>query len=435
MKKLAAFVTILSIAISSTIIPCFASEEVVISEETRDFWEDVIDELDEDEYGGAYIKDGILHIKPQDKVQTQSVLFDVAPNARMASDIILDDEAKYTISELKSAMKKANDLWETFNLNYVALSEEYNGLLVGAYKWTEEQKEEFVKIIGIENVIFDTVNAYEMEEKVETTQKNQEENLERAFKQQLPGNLIYNDNVKENGVQQRSTLTACVLGDIDGYITTAHKGVENGHQFKYDDETSKSQKILGTVSDRIVDGSRGVDAAIIKRDPSAIRSNVLRNEITKKVGNQIFIEEPRRYLMTEEVAIEGDKVKIFGGQDIKAKEAYIQSTHCTKKWDTKDDYGDDMWYNIIMMTIVGDLYTTGGDSGSPVTIKLYDDKEEYGIVGVYKGADITACGRSFYSDDMAGEEDICALANEKRPFAFASNWFNVKRAFGIDSIY
>ena len=156
MKKLAAFVAILSITISSTIIPCFASEEVVISEETRDFWEDVIDTLDEDEYGGAYIKDGILHIKPQDKVQTQSVLFDVAPNARMASDIILDDEAKYTVSELKSAMEKTNDLWETFNLNYVALSEEYNGLLVGAYKWTEEQKEEFVKIIGIENALSET---------------------------------------------------------------------------------------------------------------------------------------------------------------------------------------------------------------------------------------------------------------------------------------
>lgn len=379
MKKLVAFLMILSITISSSISFCFANEEVVVSEETRDFWEDVIDTLDENEYGGAYIKDGVLHIKPQDKIEVQNIVSETAPNTRAISSVILDDEAKYTLNELKDAMSKTTKLWETFDLNYVALSEEYNGLLIGSYEWTEQKQKEFVDAVGIENIIFETVNRYD--EEYSTEEMNKDKNLEKVKKQELPGTLIYNDNVRDDktGDRLRSTLTACVVGEMEGYITTAHKGVEKGHKILYDKDGNaiNDKETLGYVKDRIEDGSRGIDAAFIKQDIYAPSSNVLPNG----AGNSA-------YLMTEEKAVEGDKVKIFGGQNRNPVEAVIKSTYCTKEWETPDDNGDYTWYNMIMMYINSPQYTQEGDSGAPVTVKIDNKLDYYGIVGVYKGADI-----------------------------------------------
>ena len=157
MKKLIAFVTMLSITVSSSIVPCFANEQVVVSEETRDFWEEIIDTLDENEYGGAYIKDGVLHIKPQDEVEMQSMLSETAPNSRAASSVILDDEAEYTLNELNEASDKSEKIWKELKLDYVAISERDNGLIVGAYEWTEEKKERFKEVVGINNVFFELV--------------------------------------------------------------------------------------------------------------------------------------------------------------------------------------------------------------------------------------------------------------------------------------
>ena len=155
MKKLIAFVTMLSITVSSSIVPCFANEQVVVSEETRDFWEEIIDTLDENEDGGAYIKDGVLHIKPQDEVEMQSMLSETAPNSRAASSVILDDEAEYTLNELNEASDKSEKIWKELKLDYVAISERDNGLIVGAYEWTEEKKERFKEVVGINNVFFE----------------------------------------------------------------------------------------------------------------------------------------------------------------------------------------------------------------------------------------------------------------------------------------
>ena len=82
MKKIIAL-ALGMIMTTSVITPCLASQQVAAEEKTaamgeRELWHEVINSLDESEYGGAYVKDGELHIKPKNNEQVQSILFDLS---------------------------------------------------------------------------------------------------------------------------------------------------------------------------------------------------------------------------------------------------------------------------------------------------------------------------------------------------------------------
>lgn len=128
----------------SNTVNCFAS---------RDGWDTVLNRLSDSMYGGAYVKEDVLHIKPIDTKQVQDIISDVAPNA----DIVLDSPAKYTMAQLIDGQNKADKIWDELKLDYVAISEQNNGLSAGStMDWTEQNKALFIKTTGIENVTFET---------------------------------------------------------------------------------------------------------------------------------------------------------------------------------------------------------------------------------------------------------------------------------------
>lgn len=426
MKKLIAFI-LGCIMVVGGVISSFAAEpqleEKTQSVENRELWNEIRDTLDTDEYGGIYVKNGELHIKPKNSEQVESLILEIAPNTRAASSIVIDEEAKYTVEELQEAMDNTIDIWDDFQLEHVALSAEYNGLLVGSSEWTEEKKDAFVEVVGMDHIVFEVTRDENIEQ--------QSDEIERAGKAPKPGTLVENDAVrnKTDNAPLLSTISACVVGDFDGYVTTAHgQGVKKDQPNKeaiveegnliYSDY--RMGEVLGRIEKKVMEGSRGVDAVLIKKDDGAEMSNVFPLD--------------KGTLVTEEVAFEGDRVNIFGGQEV-IEGAIVRSTHCTKQWDNQlDDEGSDMWYNMIMMTTLKGT-PRGGNSGGTVAVCVDSDLKYYGIVGVYKGHSLDSCDRSFYTDDMIDEEAVSAAERAATVYLYASNWGNVKRALGIDSIY
>lgn len=138
----------------SNTVNCFAS---------RDGWNTVLNRLSDSMYGGAYVKEDVLHIKPIDTKQVQDIIADVAPNA----DIVLDPPAKYTMAQLIDGQNKADKIWDELKLDYVAISEQNNGLSAGSTSvWTEQNKTLFIKTTGIENVTFETTPHSQTEQNI-----------------------------------------------------------------------------------------------------------------------------------------------------------------------------------------------------------------------------------------------------------------------------
>lgn len=323
----------------------------------RELWHEVIDSLDENEYGGAYIKDGELHIKPKNSEQVQSVLFDLSPNTRMSSNIVLDEEAEYTLDELNVAMDKSENVWKELDLNYVALSEANNGLRVGSPDWSDDKKQDFIDAVGIDNVIFEISDVTEEELPEEIEYKNP-----RATKEIVvaaPATNIANAQIM--------TIGACVTGSnrFKGFITTAHAA-------KKDDvlvasTSSGGRQNVGKVIKSVMNGKQGLDVALIQQGDAPMN-----NELPS--GKKI---------MSGERPVEGDDVIIAGGNGGE-KDATITSVNCKKTWDAPSYEDTQTYYNLIMMDLVGGDRTKSGDSGSPILKKV--DKTWYELVGIYKGS-------------------------------------------------
>ena len=142
MKKVIVLITTILVVFSSIAMTSYAKTEIAL-------WEEILDNLEENDYGGAYVQDGKLHIKTKDSETLQATLFEILPKARTSSNIIIEDDAKYTLQELNNASDKSMEVWEELELDFVAVDEEYNALLVGAYEWTEEKKDTFMEAVGI----------------------------------------------------------------------------------------------------------------------------------------------------------------------------------------------------------------------------------------------------------------------------------------------
>ncbi len=72
-------------------------------------------------------------------------MLEAVPQTRGASNIVVEGKADYTLQELNEASNKSVEVWKELDLDFVAVDEEYNALIVGAYEWTEEKKQTFYR--------------------------------------------------------------------------------------------------------------------------------------------------------------------------------------------------------------------------------------------------------------------------------------------------
>ena len=107
MKKIIVLISTISIAFSSMAITSYAkTESDIIANEDIALWEEVLDNLEENDYGGAYVQDGKLHIKTNDNEMLQATLFEILPKTKTSSNIIIEDGAKYNLQVLNNASDK-----------------------------------------------------------------------------------------------------------------------------------------------------------------------------------------------------------------------------------------------------------------------------------------------------------------------------------------
>ncbi len=438
MKKIIALVTAITIATSSMAITSYAKgENDVIPSEDIELWEDVLDNLEEDEYAGAYVKDGQLHIKAKDSEELQTAMLEAVPQTRGASNIVVEGKADYTLQELNEASNKSVEVWKELDLDFVAVDEEYNALIVGAYEWTEEKKQTFLEAVGIQNVIFQTVDPLE-EQQIEYVSKENEEvieetqaaEVERPF---LIPRLIDEKKVIENSNYLNSTIGACIVGNGSGFkkgfVTTAHTNNPKQPTKKGDDIDIHNGRHIGKIYDRIISASKGIDIAIIQADSDIKLTSEIytgNDEKKRKIGTLIGSRKP----------VKGYYCYIFPGYtmwenpSIENIELMISSVNCKKVFDeVVDDNGEEVFYNMLMFKIVGSRRTQGGDSGSPITMQ-YDNEGNYELIGIYKGASTTG-----YNSELSSYmENKASTYEEDRTdykYLFATNWQQVEKHFNV----
>ncbi|MCI9354095.1 MAG: hypothetical protein HFE58_04720 [Firmicutes bacterium] len=451
MKKIIALVTAITIATSSMAITSYAKgENDVIPSEDIELWEDVLDNLEEDEYAGAYVKDGQLHIKAKDSEELQTAMLEAVPQTRGASNIVVEGKADYTLQELNEASNKSVEVWKELDLDFVAVDEEYNALIVGAYEWTEEKKQTFIEAVGIQNVIFQTVDPLEEQQIEYVTEENKEEIMENEDAQITKdgteiyvGRQILNKNIKDKkGNYAVSTIGACVVGNGSnirrGFVTTAHTNAYDKNNKPI--QSSKGDAITGNFSglndigkiyDRVISASKGIDIAIIEAN-SGIKLN---SEIyTQDASNSTH--NSRGTLIGSRKPIKGYYCYIFPGYSTIKNPYYeeielmISSVNCKKVFDeVVDDNGEEVFYNMLMFKIVGSKRTQGGDSGSPIAMQ-YDNEGNYELIGIYKGASTTG-----YNSELSSYmENKASTYEEDRTdykYLFATNWQQVEKHFNV----
>ncbi len=400
MKKIVAL-ALGFIITSSVIIPCFANQEKIeektVTMQERELWHEVIDSLDESEYGGAYIKDGELHIKPRNNEQVQSVVFNLSPNTRIASSIILDEEAKYTLDELNNAIDRSEDVWKELELNYVALSEANNGLIVGAAEWSDDKKQIFIEAVGVDNVIFEIADVTEEEVDKEVECENT-----RAEKKPIIGTLVWDIDLPS--AQNVMTIGACVVGNnqFKGYITTAHSA-KQGDRITTPGPVGQRENV-GTVIKSVLNGSEGLDVALIKQGDTPMY-----NELPS--GKKI---------MEGAKPVEGDDVIIAGGKGGET-EAIISSINCKKTWDAPSFGDNQTYYNLIRMDFTGKDRTISGDSGSAILHHV--DGKWYELVGIYKGSSNFTCQSKNAKNSDRDQDGL--------KYAYGSRWDLIESYFDI----
>lgn len=383
------------------------------------------------------VKDGQLHIKAKDTEELQTAMLETVPQTRGASNIVVEGEADYTLQELNEASDKSVEVWKELDLDFVAVDEEYNALIVGAYEWTEEKKQTFIEAVGIQNVIFQTVDPleeqqieYVSEENEEVIEETQAAEVERPF---LIPRLIDEKKVIENSNYLNSTIGACIVGNGSGFkkgfVTTAHTNDPKQPTKKGDDIDIHNGRHIGKIYDRIISASKGIDIAIIQADSDIKLTNEMytgNDEKKRKIGTLIGSRKPMK----------GYYCYIFPGYtmwkdpSIENIELMISSVNCKKVFDgVVDDNGEEVFYNMLMFKIVGSKRTQGGDSGSPIAMQ-YDNEGNYEMIGIYKGASTTGYDSelsSYMESKISDEEED--RTNYK--YLFATNWQQVEKHFNV----
>ena len=388
MKKF--LISIMSTVLSACILMSATSFANQISPE-NDF-QQILDSFSDDEIGGAYIENNILHIKPIEQTDIEQI-----STYSNSYSVVFDSIAKYSISELKDAQDRALDLFESLDIDYVAIDDVNNGLAVGICDLTEEKEELFNNYIGIDNITFENVG--NIIDNFDEGEKDASKPSPMAATEIVSG-VSVSDIDKSDPDDSSKKLAATIGASVSGsgtkyFVSTAH-GVDVGDRFTYNINNP-----IGTVNKKVMSGSEGIDISLIKLNESNAKLS------SKTINNKM--------ILTSGAPITGNTVYIINGNN--PVEAKIKFSSCTKVW--HDSGNDDVqtYKNIIMMEPSGTRMPEGGDSGSAVVTKLSNGM--YNICGIYKGRSEEA---------GTGGKAI----NSQYKYMFATRWDVVSDYFNVD---
>ena len=388
MKKF--LISIMSTVLSACILMSATSFANQISPE-NDF-QQILDSFSDDEIGGAYIENNILHIKPIEQTDIEQI-----STYSNSYSVVFDSIAKYSISELKDAQDRALDLFESLDIDYVAIDDVNNGLAVGICDLTEEKEELFNNYIGIDNITFENVG--NIIDNFDEGEKDASKPSPMAATEIVSG-VSVSDIDKSDPDDSSKKLAATIGASVSGsgtkyFVSTAH-GVDVGDRFTYNINNP-----IGTVNKKVMSGSEGIDISLIKLNESNAKLS------SKTINNKM--------ILTSGAPITGNTVYIINGNN--PVEAKIKLSSCTKVW--HDSGNDDVqtYKNIIMMEPSGTRMPEGGDSGSAVVTELSNGM--YNICGIYKGRSEEA---------GTGGKAI----NSQYKYMFATRWDVVSDYFNVD---
>ena len=380
----------MSTVLSACILMSATSFANQISPE-NDF-QQILDSFSDDEIGGAYIENNILHIKPIEQTDIEQI-----STYSNSYSVVFDSIAKYSISELKDAQDRALDLFESLDIDYVAIDDVNNGLAVGICDLTEEKEELFNNYIGIDNITFENVG--NIIDNFDEGEKDASKPSPMAATEIVSG-VSVSDIDKSDPDDSSKKLAATIGASVSGsgtkyFVSTAH-GVDVGDRFTYNINNP-----IGTVNKKVMSGSEGIDISLIKLNESNAKLS------SKTINNKM--------ILTSGAPITGNTVYIINGNN--PVEAKIKFSSCTKVW--HDSGNDDVqtYKNIIMMEPSGTRMPEGGDSGSAVVTELSNGM--YNICGIYKGRSEEA---------GTGGKAI----NSQYKYMFATRWDVVSDYFNVD---
>ena len=380
----------MSTVLSACILMSATSFANQISPE-NDF-QQILDSFSDDEIGGAYIENNILHIKPIEQTDIEQI-----STYSNSYSVVFDSIAKYSINELKDAQDRALDLFESLDIDYVAIDDVNNGLAVGICDLTEEKEELFNNYIGIDNITFENVG--NIIDNFDEGEKDASKPSPMAATEIVSG-VSVSDIDKSDPDDSSKKLAATIGASVSGsgtkyFVSTAH-GVDVGDRFTYN-----TNNPIGTVNKKVMSGSEGIDISLIKLNESNAKLS------SKTINNKM--------ILTSGAPITGNTVYIINGNN--PVEAKIKFSSCTKVW--HDSGNDDVqtYKNIIMMEPSGTRMPEGGDSGSAVVTELSNGM--YNICGIYKGRSEEA---------GTGGKAI----NSQCKYMFAKRWDVVSDYFNVD---
>lgn len=110
--------------------------------------------LDPDEYGGAYYKDGKIHLLPILKNQNNKYFSGIK---NFPDEIIIDkNSGEYSLSQLIKAMDRLNGRMKELEIALKSVDIEKNSIRVYS-NWTDEKKKAVKEILGIDNILFNSI--------------------------------------------------------------------------------------------------------------------------------------------------------------------------------------------------------------------------------------------------------------------------------------
>lgn len=323
----------------------------------QDSWDQVINELDDNEHGGIYIDNGVLHIKPVENTPFVSTLS--LENAA-ENDIKIDPVATYSLEELKVAKKHISENRESLDVNSIATSNKYNSIIVTSPSWDNAKKEAVKSVAGIDNIIF---KIRKNGNDTDYTPKESSVNSENASVHSLIPYRVGEEMVNKN-TGSKQTIGGCVTSRSgSGFITTAHGNNLNNIMVGTGNDS------FGTIKKIKMGGS--VDAAFVKKESN---NNI---DLTDKVRLSSDPNKLGTISTAGAPAVEGAVIRF--GSTTGYTIAVILANDWEGDWHGQLDT-DNYYTNMLHL----DMGTEGGDSGGPCMTYLTSNST-YKLVALTKG--------------------------------------------------
>lgn len=367
MKKIVCFIISIIIAISFSLTPIYANDINVLSLEDIDIVES-ISEFDEETYGGVYYENGIFHFIPVENIKSNQ-LYDLTKK-RSSSQIHIDNQVKYTLSDLKEASNNVFNMCDILDIVSTSVDIKNNSIVVGdKNNWTDEKKEKVRTIAQIDNIEY-IVDDIEFSNGIKTpaTDINIEQKTSRT-------NEFYIGDFISDG-DWNSTLGGCIkIGNKQGYLTSGHNNYV-GQKFYLN-----GSYYMGKTSKVTYSGN--LDAAFIERDSSSLYGMTNKVRLSKDLSRTGTVTSAG----TPEVA----GLTFIYGSAGGLRYAVVETINYNYKINGTN------FTNLIRFDVTG----SDGDSGSPVLMSLGNDK--YKLVGIWKGINGSGKGIATRWDKIASE--------------------------------